>query len=484
MSFALDTALSHWSEIRPQLDQSPRPLEAQRLAHWIKGDVCRVIDQLTCRADFRALARAPIDRLCCGTQTPEGQLIALIDSSLVETAAKLARILEELAAGKEFAEWLSENPIKVPRLVASHISGVITAEGNRTIKSDQTVQEQSRQTPVIVSWLEGLRRIAGRPWDALISVNDYFGSSARLNLTRAEVQRELVGWGSQPPEMAEFSSFLQPNLQDLGDFIFVCFERRVEYWRDKLNYYYNQISSLLHRCPVVTEDQRQAFREAICSVKPLLEELRRLWQESPDAAERLAAIRLVQIRAAFHPERSLDWLIEAVPVVGNAYVFRDRIENRGNRRIAEYVADALSRLSDLYSQDDDIDLQIEDHAKTHPLCVIEGRLRREVFWQGELLNINWHRHERAWILFSTMAEHAKLTGQGVDSSMLEDISLRDAKSDLLRLLPEGLSRLILGTPSTALRLDVPRSEIYYGLFGQYERLECLTMRRGLPALNS
>lgn len=482
MSLALETAQSHWREIRPQPGRSPHPLESKILSHWVATDVCRVVDELARRADFRELARAPIDHLCRGPQTPEGRLIDQIDSALVETARNLVGHLQRIAAREDFVEWNSNNPVPSPHQVTVRESGVISAQGYHVIERVRHVEQPVRETSEIESLIAGIGYIARRPWIALTSVNDYFGSSARLNLTSEELERERIFYGGQPPEISDFSPIVQPGLDIPADFIFDCFERRVQYWRGALDRFYVRISRLVHQCPVITEDDRQAFREAICSVRPFLDELRRLWQESVNAAERQAAIQLVQIRAAFHPERSLDWLSEASPFLGNAIVYRDRLERRGKSHIAVTIADALSTLSEMYHRQEDVGSQIRCHAQTHSLCVIEGRGRREVYWQGDLLEVDWNRHERAWILFANLAEHAKLTGQGVDSMMMDEkFSIRDAKTDLQRLLPGTLSNLILGKPRTALRLDLSSSEIYYGFFSQQERLEPLSARMGLPA---
>ncbi len=474
MSLVLETALSHWSAIRPQPFHSPHPFETQKLLCWIDGDVCRVFEELKCRADFRERARAPIDRLCCGTQTQEGQLIAQIDSVLVRIATNLVEFLMGLMARREFSDWRCATPTPVSAFGHPQISGLISLQGSSSVtESFRAMQTPARRTPEIDCLIEGLRHIAGRPWIALTSVNDYFSPSAGLNLTAVERERERGLNGGRPPRMRELSHDFQPYLEFPGDFIFNCFEGRVEFWKTKLVEHGRRILTLLQQCPVVTEDDDQAFQDAWCFLQPLVDQLRRHWQESPDAAERLAALRLVQIRAAFHPERTLDWLPEAVPFVRNAVVFRERIEMCGNRQIAQYVADALSTLSEMYNRQDDVDLQIQNYAENYPLCVIEGRLRREVYWQGELLGIDWHRHDRAWILFSSMALTAKQTGQGVDSEMFHGLSLRDAKRDLCRFLPKDLSSLIEGTPSRALRLAVPSAKIHYASFCEYELLEAL-----------
>jgi len=215
-------------------------------------------------------------------------------------------------------------------------------------------------------------------------------------------------------------------------------EIRVEYWRNIIQRYFVAAQSAIRLEPSGREANERAIQGAVSNTEPLLAELRELVYHSPSALH-VPCMILVQIYAAFFPSADLKWLNNAAQMVKTATIYRWRLERRSDVAIPETIVGALTDLDVFYRQDVDVDLQIAETARIRRLCIVDGRDRREVYWNGNLLDIDWTRHKRAWTLFTALVEAAKTSGQGVDTFSELGISLKDARADLSRMLPRKLA---------------------------------------------
>ncbi len=329
--------------------------------------------------------------------------------------------------------------------------------------------------------------IARRPWISLASAADYFGPLVGLNLTK-ELPLPSLGDDEINPYIrsshpVEYTPFFDPVFKVPNDFVFRCLERRVEHWVSQLDHLRNKIRSALKATTRVSDEEWDCVDAVGQLPSSELTELRQMWCDSPQTEERLAAVRMVQIHAAYHPDLRFDWLNEANALIPMSQYFREQIERRNNRQILEVIACSLKTLQEFHHRMTNVESDILSQVQTHRLCLIEGRYRRDVYWNGNLLKIDWCQRNRAWILFSAMVENACQSGQGVDNLSDLKISLRDARRDLSNLLSSELVDLIIGSSEKALRLDLSCSAIFYNHYRTYEILEDANQRYGFSLLS-
>ncbi len=395
--------------------------QAHSHSHWIDRDVCPVVDELLQRAEFRQLARWSLDNLLPGCDTDARRLIEELDQALVHSATQLADLLRDLVA---------ETPDELA-----------------------------------ASWLSQLETIAARPWRDLVSERDYFGPVAELNLNDREA---YFGDGISIRPVDEFSPYVNAALRQPGDVIVICMFLRIKHWRRSLRRAWVFGQSAISKS-ADAEARRAAWLAASPPGDSAVNRLHALTDHASEFKCREAAVSLVQMDAAYRPNARLDFLGDAKSVKSQAAVFRDQIAKRDDVRTPAVVAAALTTLADMYRADVDVDAQIAEAVRIQRLVVIAGRGRREAYWERQRLDIDWGRHERAWVLLVEMAEEAVQTGQGVDEMTDLGISLRDARRALGNLLPHGLLDL-LKVKNGVHMLGLPAAEIFLGRFEQRELL--------------
>jgi hypothetical protein len=220
-----------------------------------------------------------------------------------------------------------------------------------------------------------------------------------------------------------------------------------------------------------SEDEQALYRATEDTGAPL-QQLHALTDHAPDAVRREAAMRLVQVYASYRPWADLCWLGEAAAMSAHADHLRWRVERRNDVAIPAVVAAALSELTSLCRAEIDVESVILEKISTHRLCLIDGRGRREAYWEGETIDVDWQRRGRVWTLLTAVAEDAAHSRQGVDRLSELGISLRDARADLKKLLPAELFRF-LQVERGVHQLTLPGSETYFRRFDSRDRLEAV-----------
>jgi hypothetical protein len=125
----------------------------------------------------------------------------------------------------------------------------------------------------------------------------------------------------------------------------------------------------------------------------------------------------------------------------------------------------------------DIERVIEQKIVQHRLCIIDGRGRRELYWDGTFIEIPWHKRKRAWTLLTALAEEASRSQQGIDECNDLGISLRDARHDLSKLLPADLFSFI-AIENKVHRLTLPLTDFYLGRLQSNDTLDDISVLRG------
>jgi len=127
---------------------------------------------------------------------------------------------------------------------------------------------------------------------------------------------------------------------------------------------------------------------------------------------------LLQVRACYRPRACLDWLGLPLELAGRSRLIRNRLEQRHDGSIAEQVAAALLDLGPMYRAGVDPEALVEAKCRAHALVLVMGRGRREAYWQGERLDVDWSVYQAPWDLLTTLAERVRSV-QGIDAFDLE-----------------------------------------------------------------
>ena len=425
----IDHALRRWERIKPPPGRDATASKAQELSGWLRQDVCRVAEAVIARANLQALAKQPLTLLLPTRNRSDVRIqVERVDTALLETARRLAVALRRPAIRQAFDE---------------HSSAVTQRTGGSAAETADLVERR----------LELLDEIANRPWLDLASARDYFGPAAELNLR--SVPRPPSG--KHEPELGDFNSYVNRELQRLGDFIFRCLLIRVEYWRGPLHAAWVEIGTAVRDSEAGPADVR-LVREAWRDIDPALAALRAAYEHHADAPAREAAIVLTQLLAAYRPKTGFQWLgQEAAAIVKKAAVLRERADRLRDVSIAESAAAALAELRGRAGEEPDLDVMIEDAKQGYILLVVDAPGRREVYFEGHLLEADWESKTRAWALLRDVAKAARRQSHVLSEEC--DYSARDARQDLIRrnderLLPDELSeKLTMSRGEHWLELD-------------------------------
>ncbi len=196
-----------------------------------------------------------------------------------------------------------------------------------------------------------------RPWQDLVSEQDYFGPVAELNLNDREA---YFGDGISIRPVDEFSPYVNAALRQPGDVIVICMFLRIKHWRRSLRRAWVFGQSAISKS-ADAEARRAAWQAASPPGDSAVNRLHALTDHASEFKYREAAVSLVQMDAAYRPDARLDFLGDAESTRTNAAAFRDQIENRDDARTpAAVAAAALTTLADMYRADVDVDEQIAE----------------------------------------------------------------------------------------------------------------------------
>jgi hypothetical protein len=482
MHIKIEHALRSWERLCQEPKKEMIFRRDSELSHWLERAACPIVRELSAGPDFRQWARWSIDNLREGSETEPRRLIDAIDSNLVSSAKAMAKVLRRPNVQRALAQE------------DSHAAKPAKGSGKRTGTNRATEEVSSGNLGAGVAekqlgeaicppggsrsaheeMLSTLNFIGARPWRDLVSELDFFGPSVELNLID---RKKWFGPATRQVQVGDFLSFLNPRFGTLGDFVVACLEVRVDYWNRIMSRMFVVVQSALRESHSDNTADEQLLHDATMPVEPLLRQLRILVYDVPESNRRMASMILVQIHAAYFPSADHSWLGDAGPLAANAVIFRWRVEgtNAGAQplgvSIPDTVAVALTEIAKFFRQDVDTDLYIQEMARTHRFCLVDGRGRREAYCNSKLLDIDWQKHARAWTLLIALAEMAKISHQGVDEACELGISLRDARRDLLNLLGQSDLAKFVTIKKAVHRLTLHDSELCFLRFTSVDRLE-------------
>lgn len=437
---SLNHCLRRWEHLR-ESSEITRLGKGKVAFDWVERDVMHLVISAFARADFRELARWPIKNLLPGSQSECRKLIDEIDRGLVQTARNMVKVLRRSSIRLALQ---SDQPVSTPvpaqtkpqTVCLSVPSGASSGRGVQIVENDDSMNEP---VDLHASLVSSMNKMSLRPWHDLVAETDFFGPLADLNLISEE---SWFGPGSAGVRFSEFLPYCNPALRLPGDFIGRCLEIRIEYWRSVLRRVFVQVQNAINRagsqCPA---KDVLAWKGTIVNLNPAIDRLQQILKYSSAATQRNAAMTLLQLYASVAKGCDLNWLGSvAYRTMTSTFVYW--LRERDNLAFADAIAGALLTLANRFRSPPDIDSIVEAASKDHRLCLVDSNARREVYWAGELLDINWERQRRAWTLLIALATDLKAGRSGIDNVSDLGISLRHAYYDLKRDLPGAFANVI------------------------------------------
>jgi len=448
----LEIALARYEEIRSSPgNRVAATTRGRELSVWLDQDVCPVVEELSQRPDFRVEARWPIERLQRGSGSVERALVETVADGLVECASALAG-LAGLPAVR--AELLKLEPAR------EHLR-----QGNTQRQAATASRPEGTPVPLDIGMMAF---IASRPWRDLVVLEDYFCPVSDLNL----VDREgYLGPNSSQVQIAEFLPFCNPQLRYLGDFVARTLLIRIEHWQSILQRFWVRCQTARQSSPQQDTARWATLDDSWQRLQVSSQRLRQACLASATAPLSKACMALLQVHVCYRPRATLDWLGLAPDLVSSS-VIRHRLEHGHDGSVAEQVAGALIDVRPLYRGSADPDSLLEAKCRSQPLVLVMGRGRREVYWQGQRLDVDWSIHQAPWDLLATLAERA-CSLQGADTFDLEGgrrSRLKDRRHRLMQFLPASLNEKIHPAGRGTYKLALRPEEICLLQYAEAERL--------------
>src|SRR5438128_11134309 len=157
----LEFLIRRFRQIVPQPLTGWDPVRSRRLRCWLKDDVGPVLDNFIKRPRFRALAAWPVQTLRPGSGTAERLLVEQVDAALV-------------AQGRAFRQ-IGGRPHIRNRLEAVAVEHIVTEEEiHLGSGGPQVIRRVESPLDRLALSLVQLGQIAGRFWNDLVCLEDYF----------------------------------------------------------------------------------------------------------------------------------------------------------------------------------------------------------------------------------------------------------------------------------------------------------------------
>jgi hypothetical protein len=421
-----------------------------QISLWLQNDVCPIVEELVENPVFREHASWPIRHLQAGSRTAERALVDEIGAGLVECARQLAKIARQ-------PKVLTE----LRKLELALVPTAFTGSGS----------------PMPLG-LQAMEFIMRRPWRDLVSIFDYWQPGSNLNLIHPE---KSFGASGKPVTLAEFIPFFNPGLRTLGDFVTRMLFLRIEYWENLLIRFWDCLLTVLRNSKMERDAQWTAFEEMCDHLRRNKAQLKECTLMGKAANFRNSFIALLQVYAEYRPLAPLEWLGIPSELPRNGQAIRHRIEARKEFGVAEQIAAALIDVEPIYREEMDPQLMIMEKVESHSLVLVSGVGRRDVYWQKELLAVDWEAQNGPWQLLSTLADRAN-SKQGTDETYLRDSmrgSLKDFRSRLKKVLPPDLNKRIRPAGRQTYRLDLDPTQVCVLHFTEVDRLEEFTSANSL-----
>ena len=435
----LDFLVRRFRQIVPQPLTGWDPVRGRQLRCWLGEDVRPVLEDLIRRPRFRAQAAWPVQTLRPGAGTAERALVETMDAALVGQGRVLRR--------------LARRPRVRGRLETVAVEQVVSEEevllGSGSLQGIRRVHSPVDRLEVFLAQLD---QIAGRCWQDLVCLDDYFEPRGGW----------MTGQRSEG-QPGEFVVALNPELHPGGDFVSRCLCRRVEGWlatlRDFLRFGDEAFrlpgASLPKGWGAVNQRQRDLTVRA--------EQLRQACLRGEQQPLRDACILLTQVYGGLRPGADLGWLGLPEAVLGSGATAMGQRLHACHGELLERLAASLAGLKKLYADTDARQSAIEEATTAGGLVVV--RSRQHVYWEGSLLAVDWRRYHALWRLLVALAEKGQLGGVVADRDLYDHATalstLATTLSRLRKLVPASLwKHMVPSKDPRGYRLQLDRQHIH------------------------
>jgi hypothetical protein len=463
----LQMALHRFEQLAPGFRSSVTPELSDEAEQWLRDYVCPVALRLFDNPHFRAASRWSCDTLARGSKTPERAAVESVDVAIVSAARVIASIEGGGGAPKTTQPGTTENPKK----------------------------GAAPPGTLLMPWL------ATRPWFDLVYPEEYFCGT--YGLMRGTSDNLGVG---QHLDQAFFGA--QDIRVPLGDYVCRAMVRRIDVLENLLRPRLLALAASNQSALRVLDDGRRLFDVQI-EFGRAIQNLRELCARGNEAVRRDACCALVQVVVIYIPNPPLDWLgwpLKGLDAVGSflrAYVRPPgelfeigRCPSGRHVRIVKKraclclpevvtaIAKALAEVTPLFRGRFEVE-DVEESVRYRYRLVLIDRADPTVYWDGELVTVNWNANGMSWNFFRMLCIRAK-KDRPLEA---EDLARRQARNrtnvrdsddvnrtlDLVRarlaaaksrrcqlkkLLPPDLNERIIAVPGTgAYRLDIPTSQV-------------------------
>ncbi|WP_417849316.1 hypothetical protein [Thalassoglobus sp.] len=429
----LDFAIRQYQEtspVRSGFDED----SISRLAVWYEEDIAPVLEEYSRRPRFRRYASWPITELQHGAKTELRDLIEQVDHSLVDCAQA---ILETIAPDEILTAMQSEFPP-----VEQVSSGTFTTDGVTDEEEVEKRMEWNRTDDL----LRQLNRFAGRPWEDLVNIQDYFGTQPRVS----SVENGIAIC------FADSIVSLNPRLLPIGNFIVRSMWERIRPSRrlfSESRDYLKMIGSKLGKhLWAKVEDTHRQYESDYDALQHALENF-----ESKQVTD--ACIALTQVYVATNIKADVSWLgLDSQTVKRGASEIKARMRSLRGPELHDRIAAHLTCLQDLYKEESAATAKLERLIASRRLVV--DRDERLVFWDANPVAVSRRQLEFLRLLAERVTTKRAVIGNDLDPTESVSNSALSSMVDRLRKrLPHELSAAVKHN-GEGYYLDLPDNEVF------------------------
>ncbi len=437
-------ALRQFSEVMRERPPFMMPTDVSRLTHWLRDNVCAVMDQFIRRPAFRNAATWPLRTFEPTSASAERTLLQRVDDLLVAYASAIT----ELADVEPYRGILASSDYMVQ--VVSRESVVVGDGRERVLEREFTDFDELAHER---SQTEG---ISTRYWDALVSPLDYFYPYHAFS---AE-ERGKRQWASLIPS-------LNRDLHPVGDFITRCMLERIDMLRRSLEGYRSKVRTAVAQTSI-RHDQLLEREEATWDeLVACIDQLRSASSDAANVQLYDSCVILTQVYVAFRSEPDVKWLGLPEHIIQSGVALSGLCGSWSAPEIADRVAVALRDLGRLYEHAAPNVEAFEEAVGT--LVLVVNKATCELYWRGEPVvpkGSPWSSRRPMWSLFCKLVEsceaRSSISAADVYDEIKGDSTLSTAIGRLRKKLPPELAELIvLGGDAATYRIDLKPHEVYF-----------------------
>jgi hypothetical protein len=422
-------AQRRYQQIAPPSRVDVDEQQSDQIEAWLREDVVPIVADLQENPRFRRLVTYGLERLVPGSASRERQLVQAVEDAVVQCA--LATV--EAARNHGLETLLADAD------VASNESTSANSEDG-----DPVEHHTSSNDTVI-------EKIARRPWFAMGIEDDFLTPQWHLFLRESD------------QSLANRFRRYYPTPDVLGDNVQRMLFARMDFWVFQVDRIWRRLFGRLGESGENASEALERIFAAKINLDECLRNLRESCLTGNEPRLRNACCTLTQVYVAYHPCAKLSWLqstardLDAVSATIRCFfrhggeiieverLCRHRFREVGRHRaslidmnLIRQVAAALDDVKQLYHHGIMPEDLIEEARHSYRLLVVERP--RMVFWDGDLLEIDWNNRDKSWELMLNLAAAA----EGLQD--MDRFALTGASTDrMLSIRKHELTKLLMQT---------------------------------------